>query len=103
MTEKEMNEIRGKTKYFIKQIHNPTKPLCVVLNEANENGKVVKHCAYDVDYLAVCSDGEIRPVVLTDGSYRVFDREDKDFSGFYTDRALERMRKCCKHPFNFFG
>lgn len=100
MTEKEVNAI--KNRYLIQQLYKPTKKLCVILNDTNEKGERV-HIGYDVDCLAVCFDGMIRPVVLVNGGYRVFDEVEDDYSGFYTDRDLQYMRKNCKHEFKFFG
>ena len=100
MNERTIEEI--KNQYLIKQIYKPDKDLYVVLTGTDENGKV-EHLVLEVDYLAVCFDGMIRPVVLVNGGYRVFDEVEDDYSGFYTDRDLQYMRKNCKHEFKFFG
>lgn len=98
MNERTIEEI--KNQYLIKQIYKPDKDLYVVLTDTDENGKV-EHLVLEVDYLAVCFDGGIRPVVLRDGDYEVFaDREDYD--GFYTRKDLDRMRRKCEDEFLFY-
>ena len=87
MNERTIEEI--KNQYLIKQIYKPDKDL------------YVEHLVLEVDYLAVCFDGGIRPVVLRDGDYEVFaDREDYD--GFYTRKDLDRMRRKCEDEFLFY-
>ena len=97
LTEKEMNKYVSRHK--VKQIEKPKERLTIVFNYDEKEGRT--HIAYPVRFVAVCEDGEIRPVILRYGKFEVVDFASESVSGVFSDNDMRIMQKKCNHRFFF--
>lgn len=71
---------------FVVQVIEPSESLYIV-HRSDEDGK---HCAYRIDYLGICADGDLKALELGDGYFTV---READYlcEGIYTFRQLEEI------------